>query len=561
MGEIYRDAARVVVWLGESDAKSDQAINLLKQIGDVGSILGPRPSPQEPVDPDTRKIALQKVHDNARELTKDIDPEKNDFVNSLFERPWFHRMWTVQEVTLPLAPKVDVFCGHSMINWVILWQATDILGVVGYNDKSMGPAMKLLRYISQAMTVHLVPDVKQFMKNIPDRKLDLELSLLLTLCRPKLATDAKDKAYALYGLLEVLGIELSKPDYGKPLADIFTEITTAAIAHDKSLWILCFAASDKKHPGIPSWVPDWSERGWEENDPRHAPDRKRFSASGASTPEWFFTSNPREIVPRGRIVDTIVDRQDSMPCFPRISLPELFLHRDDSGRCIVSENLATIHQIYATMQAWLEMASSLQTYPTGEPVNDILKATLLNSDPVSLASPKADQFNNWLATMRASEEEITVKSVPYAMKWQATSPPNISLRGLLGAVFRPSKGAKMFEATVNKTREDVPIELRTYLAMASEGNGFGFHSLAATFSAQKALFRSKGGYLGTAADGFSGSLQVGDKIALVAGLEVPVILRPVGNNFQLVCHCYVHGLMDGDFWANMNEELVSILII
>jgi hypothetical protein len=68
MGEIYRDAARVVVWLGESDEKSDQAINLLKQIGDVGSILGPRSSPQ-PADPATRKIALQKVHANARELT------------------------------------------------------------------------------------------------------------------------------------------------------------------------------------------------------------------------------------------------------------------------------------------------------------------------------------------------------------------------------------------------------------------------------------------------------------------------------------------------------------
>ncbi|KAM0206625.1 hypothetical protein ACHAPA_004352 [Fusarium lateritium] len=560
MGEIYRDAARVVVWLGESDPNSDQAINLLKQIGDVASILGPRPSPQEPADPDTRKIALRKVHTNARELTKDIDPEKNDFVNSLFERPWFHRMWTVQEVTLPLAPKVDVFCGHSMINWVILWQATDILGAVGYNDKSMGPAMKLLRYISQAMTVHLVPGVKQFMKNIPNRELDLRLSLLLTLCRPKLATDAKDKAYALYGLLEVLGIELIKPNYEKPLAEIFTEITTATIAHDKSLWVLCFAASDKKHPDIPSWVPDWSDRGWEEDDPRHVPDRRRFSASGTSTPEWSFTSNPREIVLRGRIVDTIVDRQDFMPCFPRTSLPELFLHRDDNGRCIVSENLATIHQIYTTMQAWLELASSLQTYPTGEPVDDILKATLLNSDPVSLASPRADQFNNWLATMRASEEEITIKSVPYAMKWQATSPPNISLRGLLGAVFRPSKGAKMFEATVNKTREDVPIELRTYLAMASEGNGFGFHSLAATFSAQKALFRTEGGYLGTAADGFSGSLQLGDKIALVAGLEVPVILRPIGNSFQLISHCYVHGFMDGGFWANMNEELVSILI-
>jgi hypothetical protein len=54
---------------------------------------------------------------------------------------------------------------------------------------------------------------------------------------------------------------------------------------------------------------------------------------------------------------------------------------------------------------------------------------------------------------------------------------------------------------------------------------------------------------------------VGDKIALVAGLGVPVVLRPIGNSFQLVSHCYVHGLMDGKFWAKMNEELDSMLII
>ncbi|KAM0354803.1 hypothetical protein ACHAPU_000627 [Fusarium lateritium] len=561
MGEIYTDAARVVVWLGESDGSSNQAISLLQQIGDVRSILGSTTNHREQADPATRAIAIQKVHANARELTNGIDIEKDDFINSLFERPWFHRMWTVQEVTLPLAPRVDVLCGRSTINWVTLWQATDILGAIRYNDTSMGPAMRLLRYISQSMTVHLVPGVKHFMKNIPDRKLDIELSLLLTLCRAKLATEAKDKACALYGLLDVLGIKLAKPDYQKPLAGIFTEITTAAIEHDKSLWILCFAASDTRHPDLPSWVPDWSDAGWAEDDPRHAPERTRFSASGDSKPDWGFTSNPNELVLRGRVIDTVIDRRDCIPCFPRITLEELFLHRDAAGKCLVGDNLATIHEIYMTMRAWLELAYSSQTYPTGESVDDVLKAILLNGDPTSLDSPNSEQFNDWLAIMRADEEEITTKSMPFAMKWQATSPPNISVRGLFGAMLRPSKGVKMFEATVNKTREDVPIELRTYLAMASQRSGFGFHSLAVSFSAKKALFRTDGGYLGTAPDGSSDSLQIGDKVTLVAGMEVPVILRPVGSSFRLVSHCYIHGVMDGDYWRKASEPLDSILVV
>ncbi|KAF5667146.1 het-domain-containing protein [Fusarium heterosporum] len=561
MGEIYRDAARVVVWLGESDGNSNQAISLLQQIGDVRSILGPMNNRQEQVDPATRATALQKVHANARDLTNAIDTDKDDFINSLFERPWFHRMWTVQEVTLPLAPKVDVFCGRSTINWVTLWQATDILAATGYNDNSMGPAMRLLRYISQSMTVHLVPGVRHFMRNIPDRKLDMELSLLLTLCRAKLVTDEKDKVYALYGLLDVLGIKLSQPDYQKSLADIFTEITTVAIEHDKSLWILCFAASDTRNADLPSWVPDWSDKGWAEDDPRHVPERKRFNAAGDSKPDWSFTSDPRELVLRGRIIDTVIDRRNCMPCFPRITLEELFLRRDEAGRCLVGDNLATIHEIYTAMRKWLELAYSSETYPTEESVDDVVKAILLNNDSTSLMSPKVDQFSDWLATMRADEVGITTKSIPFAMKWRATSPPDISVRGLLGAMFRPSKGFKMFEATISKTQEDVPIELRTYLAMASPGSGFGFHSLAVSFCAKKALFRTGGRYLGTAPDGFLDSLQIGDKIALVAGMEVPVILRRVGSGFKLVSHCYIHGIMDGDYGLKADEPLDSLLIV
>ncbi|KAF4452564.1 HET-domain-containing protein [Fusarium austroafricanum] len=305
MGEIYRNTDRVVVWLGESDSTTEKAFNLLKQIGDFLPPEADRLDRQQAVDLITRQNALQQVHSNARVLTKDIAADKDDFINPLFEGPWFHRMWTAQEVTLPPALKVDIFFGHFTIGWLTVWKTTDILAAISYKDTVMGPAMRLLRYISQAMTILLVPGVREFMKNITDRKLGMELSLLMILCRPKLATDPKDKAYALYGLLQVLGVELPEPDYKKPLADIFTEITTAAIKHDNDTWMLCFAASDKKNPDLPSWVPDWSDKGWDNDDLRQPPDRKKFATTGDSKAEWAFTSNPREIILRGKLFDSV----------------------------------------------------------------------------------------------------------------------------------------------------------------------------------------------------------------------------------------------------------------
>ncbi|KAL7906019.1 hypothetical protein GGI35DRAFT_487786 [Trichoderma velutinum] len=46
-------------------------------------------------------------------------------------------------------------------------------------------------------------------------------------------------------------------------------------------------------------------------------------------------------------------------------------------------------------------------------------------------------------------------------------------------------------------------------------------------------------------------VQVGDFIALISGLHMPVILRPVSQGrFLYVCHAYIHGLMDGKKWDN-----------
>jgi hypothetical protein len=71
MTDIYRDANKVIVWLGEGSEATDRAIDLLNQIGDVS--LLPSEETDQFVGPEfqaRRQATRARLHDNARRLTE-----------------------------------------------------------------------------------------------------------------------------------------------------------------------------------------------------------------------------------------------------------------------------------------------------------------------------------------------------------------------------------------------------------------------------------------------------------------------------------------------------------
>ena len=49
--------------------------------------------------------------------------------------------------------------------------------------------------------------------------------------------------------------------------------------------------------------------------------------------------------------------------------------------------------------------------------------------------------------------------------------------------------------------------------------------------------------------------QIGDRVCIIPGSEVPLLLRPLGDSqYNFVGELYVHGLMDGEFWKIMEEQ-------
>jgi hypothetical protein len=73
---------------------------------------------------------------------------------------------------------------------------------------------------------------------------------------------------------------------------------------------------------------------------------------------------------------------------------------------------------------------------------------------------------------------------------------------------------------------------------------------------------SKGTTFFTTASGFMGkgllAIQENDLVVLIAGLDIPMIVREVGdigNNHRLMGPAYVHGIMYGERWRDYDNGL------
>jgi hypothetical protein len=87
MGKIYTMAAVVHIWLGPELDGSSRAMELLEQAA------------------------------SANNLMTDPSPEDVSAVVALFERPWWYRIWVVQEIIL--ARNARLLCGNSSICWEV----------------------------------------------------------------------------------------------------------------------------------------------------------------------------------------------------------------------------------------------------------------------------------------------------------------------------------------------------------------------------------------------------------------------------------------------------------
>jgi hypothetical protein len=115
MSRIYRQAQRVIVWLGVEDEFSLPAIATVSKLASIG--------------PDGVQNASNYALGNVLSYSRFGIPlfSRDDWLSVyvFFSRSWFRRAWIVQEAAL--ARQTIVVCGSAIFPWTILVWASDFL--------------------------------------------------------------------------------------------------------------------------------------------------------------------------------------------------------------------------------------------------------------------------------------------------------------------------------------------------------------------------------------------------------------------------------------------------
>jgi hypothetical protein len=223
MRKIYSMARKTIVWLGEEDADSTRAIEWMSKLCPWRPYVGYELKP-----------------------TRDLIPW--EAIIRLFRRPWFTRIWVVQEFVV--GRDVEFLVGTKSLRAETLNLTASHLGEPGTLVQFMNGSNFELEETKRVSRMFKLKESE----NQP------VISQVLADFRNRGAFIPHDKIYALLGLCKDPTIEAPVPNYDKPFRYVCLEWATCSIMSEKNLGTLHSCEGHHSSPGWPSWVPDWSRR-------------------------------------------------------------------------------------------------------------------------------------------------------------------------------------------------------------------------------------------------------------------------------------------------------------
>ncbi|OCT55020.1 hypothetical protein CLCR_02851 [Cladophialophora carrionii] len=389
MGKIYKNARGVVIWLGETQHKSTQALALCKQM-------------------------IKVIDAHERDISRDIVGGPEQFglpkwadnvwysLGLLLRRPWFQRTWTIQEVVM--ARNAVVQCGKDSIPWTSLSRVASVL------DFETGRPSSVVNPSSTSLThrVRLIDSLREAPMDLTDLLLDT---------RDYQATDPRDKVYAFLGL----ALSDIAPDYTAKTAEIlYIQIAIAYLASSlaepcseelksrKVMNLISHAGSANQQLPLPSWVPDWStslqSRRFVLRPPSSLDPIPGYEAGGPVLSQFDILGHHR--LRLSAIICGSVRTAGTKWLAKGDTLSRKQL-RDDAGE-------------------WLAEATSInymagQTYLTGGPANEIFKQTVLAGrnryGDLALPDDIQTMYNGWQRLQQTTFTTDYLKERVHGDQW------------------------------------------------------------------------------------------------------------------------------------------------
>lgn len=538
MGSLYTRASRTVVWLGEEEGTSTprgakDATALMHHIVD-----------EWPWQAGTDEEEVTRLRDS-------VSSDQWQALRSWMKRPWWTRVWTLQEFLLP--ERLIFLCGDEAIerdtwyNAIITISNYSAVGRVGH-----------AAFTNQWTRRRLV-EWRELSSSAGRRRhgagADLGMGLVAMMAYIGFyeATDDRDRLYALLGVCTDLDRAIvGTPSYDLPVEEVYMRLAVNFIRQHRSLDIVCFRgilATEQEQ--LPSWVPDW--RCWNSRSSRPIPsmvsepsrqhignfrsldwhhgqvDQTLIYAASAGLPaEYIFSRGNTRLTCRGFIIDTID------------GLGPVYQQASDANSSASSS--------YASL---VPSTSDLNTRHRANPVAPGRSIAILESLVRSLSLDRAGRYLMYRANVRGYVQQLlyTALAGPAALharqhalqEWYLAN-ESLCVRGAsisehLSAVIPLLQCTDAFERCDLWRAADMTVGERSWdcrLVVTEQS-----HMAMAPRLARK-----------------------GDVVAVLIGCSVPLILRMLEGKeeYIVVGECFIPGFMDGEV-INSGRDLRDIILL
>lgn len=271
MGQIYSQSRRTFVWLGPDDHCTRFARTLLRRCNRLLDKQTDRAWDESSQDSsnDFHYIFHQalKGHLSAAKAVQGVE--------ELLTRPYWERVWIIQEIAK--AKDVQLYCGPYHLDLQMLLYAATVL------KGSISPRITILiTTIGQFRT-------QEQIQSGGNTRMTLGEALIVT--RHCLATDSRDKVYALLGLTCDGNDLVPTPTYTEPASELFGKLTCNLI-HSRLVTntiLLPYYSPLAQNSNVEALGVDWSDL--------------------SLTPPWLTSrASSRTVSSRGWRLDTKLDR-------------------------------------------------------------------------------------------------------------------------------------------------------------------------------------------------------------------------------------------------------------
>ena len=499
MSGIYSRAHRVLVYLGEAGEHTAMAVDFVEQyhnslkdhgVSDTGiaqistsesiSFLRAKQQVDAP-DPEVlRRVALGMA--------------------DLLSRPFFQRLWVVQEVVL--GKNLVTVCGSRHFQWYILRLAS----LLFIRRPELASLLKSLVINCHFATMRNASLFVREHGGLVNR----DLWEILDRCSGLATSEPRDKIYAVLGLAK-RSSGLPQPDYAKSTKDIYLDFARHFVRSGHGINVVDAAAASQREtgPDYPSWAP------WFENmDTGHFRRKAaRMNAAAGTTPAIRLGRSISDLVVQGAIIDRIIGSGPRGPM---------------QGEKLVNPSLE--HERFLE---WIEKSlAMLEAHGIACPAASL--TTILLQE-----SPKISQEGAGSAHLRLVDASKEVLSE--------------TLSSFLDSL-RTMSGRTGLRSRLMTFRFDQETKSNTSITLL---NDFAFQAIANLY--RQRVFVTEQNRVGLG----SNAIDFGDNVAIISGGHTPYVLRKKENvkrTYSLVTWTYVQDIMHGEALKEPGYEIEDLTI-